>query len=261
MNRQTEGPPHTGPVRAWFPGLLITWPKNLCNINARPILNRTMAGNRRSIVAQEKIMQETAPRSIQSTVLICDIRGFTKLMADAGPEESFKFVRQFLQNLTSSVIEEGGNINNLTGDGFLAQFGSGVEDDSHALRAVNCAIEMRNRLKEFNRNRHSAKVATVTVGIGLHSGMIAGGYVQLGGYRSFLIIGDTINITARIESLTKDFAVDILLSEQTFDLVKDQFNLMSMPLRVVKGKTEKLKTFWLPPQVKPKRTYSTGGVS
>ncbi|MBC7691274.1 MAG: adenylate/guanylate cyclase domain-containing protein [Methylotenera sp.] len=193
--------------------------------------------------------------TFQSTVLVCDIRGFTQLLEKTTPEDAFQFIEKFLHSLTLAVIQEGGSVNNLTGDGFLAQFGIGLFDDSHALRAVNCAIELRQRLQKLNRELHIARDTTFRIGIGLHSGVIAGGHVQLGHFSSFLIVGDTINVAARIESLTKDFAVDILLSSATFDKVKDHHKFMPMAPRAVKGKSEMLATYWIPPQAKTLRNY------
>ncbi len=203
----------------------------------------------------EDSLSFSAPAMYSSTVLFCDIRGFTRLLDHANPKEAFLFIEEFLLGLTSAVIEEGGTVNNLTGDGFLAEFGIGFRSDKHALRAVNSAINMRSRLKEINQHRHIIKNATFNVGIGIHSGSIAGGSVRLGKNSSFLLIGDTINVASRIESLTKDFAVDILISEATAELVKNQLQLLQMPQRAVKGKSEKLQTFWLPPHVKAVRSY------
>lgn len=201
-------------------------------------------------------MENDRSASFVSTVLLCDIRGFTRLLEHLAPNEAFSFVDRFLEDLTSAVANEGGSVNNLTGDGFLAQFGLGLNDNLHALRAVNCAIEMRATLRKINQERHLEKKATVNLGVGLHSGVIAGGKVTLKGYSSFLIIGDTINVASRIEGLTKTFAVDILLSRETGDLVKPYFNLLTMPPRSVKGKSATLETYWLPPHAKPVRPYN-----
>lgn len=196
-----------------------------------------------------------APALYSSSVLICDIRGFTHLLQDSNPKEAFLFIEEFLFGLTSAVLDEGGTVNNLTGDGFLAQFGIGLAKSNHALHAVNSAIVMRERLKQINQKRHMVKNATFNVGIGIHSGLIAGGHVRLGTNSSFLIIGDTINVASRIEELTKQFAVDILISESTAELVMNQVQLLKMPSRAVKGKSEKLHTFWLPPHAKVVKSF------
>lgn len=170
-------------------------------------------------------------------------------------QEGFAFIENFLREMTEAVLLEGGSVNNLTGDGFLAQFGIGHEGNDHAFRAVNCAIEMRTRLLAINRERHVRKEPTISIGVGIHSGQVAGGTIRLGARRSFLLIGDSINLAARIEGLTKDFAVDILVSEKTYERARMQFQFLAMPARSVKGISDKVVTFWIPPNVKSSRNY------
>lgn len=170
-------------------------------------------------------------------------------------QEGFVFIENFLREMTEAVLLEGGSVNNLTGDGFLAQFGIGLEGNDHFFRAVNCAMEMRARLLSINRERHLRKEPTISIGVGIHSGHVAGGTIRLGARRSFLLIGDSINLAARIEGLTKEFAVDILVSEKTYERARSQFQFLALPARAVKGISEKVVTYWIPPHVKPIRNY------
>jgi adenylate cyclase len=166
------------------------------------------------------------------------------------PVEGFKLIEKFLLTLTAAVIKEGGTVNNLTGDGFLAQFGIGLFEGSHAQHAINCAIRIRDHLRSFNQERHFGHLPTLAIGIGIQSGKVAGGKISLGEFSAFLLIGDTVNSAARIEGLTKEFSVDILASEETYLAAKDRFPFKAMPEREVKGKIEKIKTYWLSPTAK-----------
>lgn len=183
----------------------------------------------------------------EATILMCDIRGFTKLMEAMDSTTGFQLIEKFLLTLTSAVTDEGGTVNNLTGDGFLAQFGFGLLSGNHAVKALNCAIKLRQKLLEFNSERHNAHTTTLSIGIGIQSGRVAGGTVNLGNFSAFLLIGDTVNSAARIESLTKEFAVDILVSDETRATVGERFPLKAMPERSVKGKSTPLRTYWLAP--------------
>lgn len=203
----------------------------------------------------ERVISSDSSASFQVSLLFCDIRGFTHLLEHLPAQEAYVFIESFLYTMASVVVQEGGSVNNLTGDGFLAQFGIGLNSDDHALRAVNAAIRMRSKLTDINKERHVRREPTITMGIGIHSGVVAGGNVRLGARRTFLLIGDSINLAARIEGLTKAFAVDILVSSQTYDLVKSQFQLLAMPSRAVKGKSESILTYWVPPHAKVVRTY------
>lgn len=203
----------------------------------------------------EKIISSESSASFQASLLFCDIRGFTHLLENTPVQQAFSFIESFLFTMASIVVREGGSVNNLTGDGFLAQFGIGLRSEDHALRAVNAAVQMRAGLMAINKERHLLKEPTIAIGIGIHTGTVAGGNVKLGARRSFLLIGDSINLAARIESLTKSFAVDILVSGQTYDAVKAHFQFLAMPPRAVKGKAEPVATYWIPPHVKVSRTY------
>lgn len=206
-------------------------------------------------LVSEKILSADSSDSFQVTLLLCDIRGFTHLLEHTEAKEAFGFIEKFLMRMSAAVLEEGGSVNNLTGDGFLAQFGIGLATNDHAQRAVNAAIKMRSILAEINQDRHLNKKPTVAIGLGIHSGTVAGGIIRTGARRTFLLIGDSINLATRIEGLTKAFAVDILVSLQTYELVKTQFQFLRMPNRLVKGKSESVATFWIPPHVKVNRTY------
>ncbi|MBC7386235.1 MAG: adenylate/guanylate cyclase domain-containing protein [Cryobacterium sp.] len=149
------------------------------------------------------------------------------------------------------MSSNGGQINNLTGDGFLAHFAFDENLNDHAIRALNCAIGIRAAVEALNYDRHYARASTISVGVGIHSGEVAGGYVGLTGMKPFLLIGDTINVTARIENLTKEFSVDVLFSEATHSLIKGRFKSMIMANRKVKGVSKKLTTYWLTPGSKP----------
>jgi adenylate cyclase len=214
-----------------------------------------MTEKKQFFLVPEKFNSSASSASFEATLLFCDIRGFTSLLERIPAEEAYKFIESFLYEMAAVVVREGGSVNNLTGDGFLAQFGIGLSSKDHALRAVNAAIQMRSHLIAINRETHLRKGATIMMGIGIHSGVVAGGNVRLGARRTFLLIGDAINLAARIEGLTKSFAVDILLSAVSYEMVKDQFQFLAMPSRAVKGKSESVTTYWIPPHVKVSRTY------
>lgn len=214
-----------------------------------------MTDKKQFFLVPERVISSESSASFQASLLFCDIRGFTHLLELLPAQEAYSFIESFLYNMASVVVQEGGSVNNLTGDGFLAQFGIGLSSDDHALRAVNAAIRMRSKLTDINKERHLRREPTIAIGIGIHSGVVAGGNVRLGARRTFLLIGDSINLAARIESLTKTFAVDVLVSSQTYDLVKHHFQMLAMPSRAVKGKSETVQTYWIPPHAQVYRNY------
>lgn len=196
---------------------------------------------------------KNASKSFDATVIICDIRGFSHLSIQSDPNLVFRYVNQFIASLATAVLEEEGVVNNLTGDGFLAYFISVENRDSHALRAVNCSIKMRQCLKKFNQQAYTGSNPTINIGVGVNSGEVAIGKVKVGTFEQELLIGSTVNVAARIESITKKLSVDILVSEETRSRVKNLFELLPMGDVQVEGKDEHFNAFWVTPQSKIKR--------
>ena len=179
------------------------------------------------------------------------MRGFSGLLERLPPEEGFGYIQDFLKHLSPAIQEQGGAINNLTGDGFLAEFGIQTPGADHAMRALNAAIAVRRRLSEFNQSQHHTRHPVVTIGMGVHTGLVIGGALSFGGYQTFGLIGEAVNLAARLEKLTKEFSVDALVSEETRRLLPADAPLVAMPAKSVPGKIGSWKSFWLKPGARP----------
>ena len=196
-------------------------------------------------------MRQLAPNRHLCSLLFCDIRGFSGLLERLPPEEGFGYIQEFLNDLAPAILEQGGSISNLTGDGFLAEFGIQTPGPDHAVRALNAAIAVRRRLSVFNQSQHRTHHPVVTIGIGVHTGIVVGGALSFGGYQTYGLIGDAVNLAARLEKLTKEFSVDALVSEETRKLLPDDAPLIAMPAKSVPGKIGAWKSFWLKPGARP----------
>ena len=196
-------------------------------------------------------MRQLAPNRHLCSLLFCDIRGFSGLLERLPPEEGFGYIQEFLNDLAPAILEQGGSISNLTGDGFLAEFGIQTPGPDHAVRALNGAIAVRRRLSEFNQSQHRTHHPVVTIGIGVHTGIVVSGALSFGGYQTYGLIGDAVNLAARLEKLTKEFSVDALVSEETRKLLPDDAPLIAMPAKSVPGKIGAWKSFWLKPGARP----------
>ena len=187
--------------------------------------------------------------------MFCDVRGFTALFEKLEPEVAFNFIESFLNLLAELVVLEGGTLNNFTGDGFLAQFEGDSASSTSAWRAVNCGIRIRKRVQDLNLERHRNALPTLSVGVGIHSGLVASGKVCIAGLSLQLLVGDTVNFASRIESLTKTFSVDMLLSETSYLRIKDHFSLLPMPEKEARGRRSVAKTYWVMPHAVLKHAY------
>jgi len=155
------------------------------------------------------------------TVFVCDIRSFTTIAEGLSAEQLTRFINSFLSPLTDIIIENQGTIDKYMGDAIMAFWNAPADDPRHALHACTASLEIMRRMRILNEAwRAEAQAAgrpfnDVAIGIGLNSGECCVG--NLGSDRRFdySAIGDTVNITARLESLTKAHKLTLLVGEDT----------------------------------------------
>jgi adenylate cyclase len=156
-----------------------------------------------------------APVEREVTVLFSDIRGFTSLCEGLSPREVLRLLDDYFGRMSHVVKGHDGVIGKFLGDGLLAFWGVPDRLDDHAVRAVRAARDMRRVLAELNAHRAVSGLAPLKIGIGIHTGNVAAG--MLGQVQAeYTVIGDAVNVASRIEGLTKDHGVDLLISETTW---------------------------------------------
>ena len=157
-----------------------------------------------------------APVEREITVLFSDIRGFTTMSEGKGPREVLVFLDDYFGRMSQIVKGHDGVVGKFLGDGLLAFWGVPDRLDDHAARAVKAARDMRRAVRELNQHRERQGEAPIKIGIGIHTGPVAAG--MLGGQlqAEYTVIGDAVNVASRIEGLTKDHGVDLLVSETTW---------------------------------------------
>ena len=166
-------------------------------------------------VAAQIAEEGTESRRCHITVLFADIRGFTKMAETMDPKQLVTHLNEYFQAMVTVIFENGGTLDKFMGDGILAYFGGHNEDENSAEAAVNCSIAMLNRLAELNTVKSNRGEPEFEVGIGIHSGPAVLGDVGSAERRDYTVIGDTVNLTARIEELTKEKQFPILVSDET----------------------------------------------
>lgn len=157
-----------------------------------------------------------APVEREVTVMFTDIRGFTTMSEGLSPRELLSMLDDYFGRMGQVVKGHDGVIGKFLGDGLLAFWGVPDRLDDHAVRAVRAARDMRRALRELNQHRENHGKPPIRIGIGIHTGPVAAG--MLGGalQAEYTIIGDAVNVASRVESLTKDHDVDVLISETTW---------------------------------------------
>jgi adenylate cyclase len=157
-----------------------------------------------------------APRTVDATVLVSDLRGFTSLAEKLPPEQVFQFLSELHGSLAQVVARHGGTVDKFLGDGMLAVF----TDDprplravgTHAERAVAAARDIRAVIVDLNAR--GALGAPVRLGLGMQSGPVITGCIGADDRLESTVIGDTVNTAARLEGLTKERGVDVLFTEK-----------------------------------------------
>ena len=183
----------------------------------------------------------------QGTILFCDIRNFTNLFEAEDPLKAVKFANSVLAKLGEEVEAVGGQVDRFTGDGFLAHFGITSSSSCHIQDACKAALKMREALRDINNQRYMDVQNVVSIGTSIHTGTVAYGEIKTAQINQKTVLGDVVNTAARIEELTKYFSVDILLSESSYQHIRDEYQLQKMSAKKLRGKDEEITTYWLLP--------------
>jgi adenylate cyclase len=145
--------------------------------------------------------------------------------------------------MTECVVKYKGTVNKFIGDGLFAMFGAPVSYIENQHNAVNSALAMRECLDKINDKYEPLIGKRIEIGIGIHTGEVIVGNIGSENRIEYTAIGDTVNLTSRIESLTKSCPNGILISEATYEAVNDSFEVKAWEPVEVKGKTERINVF------------------
>jgi adenylate cyclase len=170
------------------------------------------------------------------TVLFSDVRGFTGISEKISPEAVVSFLSGYFAQVTEIVFKHGGTVDKFIGDGMMAIFGAPKSHGDDALRAVRTGLEMIELVKSKGPNWAEILGASVNVGIGINSGDAVVGSIGSEIKSDFTAIGDTVNLASRLEGLTKEMGVPILISEFTAAEVKNALSLIALRRVKVAGR-------------------------
>lgn len=182
----------------------------------------------------------------QVTILFSDIRGFTTLSEPLSPHQVIAFVNEFLDVMHEAIQGAGGIVHKLGGDSIMALFGAPMADPDSPRSALRAALRMRARLAALNERRRERGEVPLRIGIGINTGPVVAGGVGSEDRLEYTVLGDAVNVSARLESLTKEFPEhDILISETTLQTLpdRDQVDTVDLGEVMVKGKTEPVRVF------------------
>ena len=177
-------------------------------------------------------------KSVLATILFSDVRGFTTITEQLGAQGTVALLNEYFTLMMECIQREGGMLDKFIGDAIMAAFGIPVGHDDDADRAVRTSIAMLKDLGEWNRGRINEGKMPVDIGIGLNTDHVVSGNIGSKKQMNYTIIGDGVNLSARLESACKQYGAHILISEFTYKALKATYFSRELDLVVVKGKTK-----------------------
>jgi len=179
------------------------------------------------------------------TVLFSDIRGFTTLSESLSPEKLVDILNEYLDPMTKIVFKNKGTLDKYIGDAIMAIFNAPVEIENHEYFACKAAVEMIEELKRINENFKAKNFPQIDIGIGINTGKVVAGNMGTDIRFDYTVIGDNVNLASRLEGLNKLYGTRIIVSENTYKKVKNEFKFRELDLIRVKGKKIGVKIYEL----------------
>jgi adenylate cyclase len=214
----------------------------------RNVLDRYVSKNVARTILDDKRSFEEALRGRKQpvTILFSDIRGFTTMTESTDAGKLVAQLNEYFADMVGLVLQEEGTLQKFIGDAIMAAWGDTHSDGIgvDARHAVNAALQMRPALAKLNdRWKDSPERAKLAIGIGVNHGEVIVGNIGHPQRMEFTVLGDGVNLAARLESATKQFHMDILIGEEAEKLTRDQFVYRGVDLLTFKGKTKPVEVF------------------
>jgi adenylate cyclase len=202
-------------------------------------------------ISPEMVDQMMATQDLSSlnkrsdiSIIFSDIRGFTTLSEKLTPEEVVALLIPYLEAMSKMIYKHGGTVDKYEGDAIMAFFGEPVPFKDHAVRAMRASLDMRKALTELkDRWAKEGRPSKIEMGIGINSGEVFVGMVGSEQRINYTVIGDNANLASRLQDLTKTYDWPILISESTYQHVKDEFDCEFADAVTVKGKTKAVNVY------------------
>lgn len=207
----------------------------------REKLQRLLSPNLVEQVITGKLEVKKGGEIRPATVLFTDIRGFTALSERKKANEIVDMLNEYFELMVDILFAHEGTLDKFIGDAIMAIWGAPVYHPDDAIRAVRAAVDMQIVMKDFNKMRQMEGHEPIHIGVGINSGDLVAGYIGSSKTMEYSAIGDSVNVASRLCSIAPPD--DIIISESTYNIVKEHFNIIELPETQVKGRREAIKIY------------------
>jgi len=211
------------------------------NISSEKRMKATLARNMDPLIADQLLAagnEILGGKAMTATVLFSDIRGFTTMTEQLGPHATVSLLNEYFEIMVDCIKREGGMLDKFIGDAIMAAFGIPVGHEDDEDRALRTAVAMIRELDAWNKERLGQGKLPVLIGIGLNTDVVVAGSIGSEKRTNYTIIGDGVNLAARLESACKQYHARILISEFTYRKLRGTYRSREIDFVVVKGKTQ-----------------------
>jgi adenylate cyclase len=200
-------------------------------------------------VVEEILKNENAielrGQKLHMSVFFSDIRGFTSFSEHMDPVEVSELLNLYFTPMSAVITAHQGTIDKYIGDAIMAMFGAPINYKDHAFLACSAALGCVEQLNKINDDFAKRNWPLIKAGIGINSGYMNAGNIGSETIQNYTVIGDSVNLASRVQALNKEYNTQILITEYTYELVKDQFNCREVDRVVPRGRHEPIRIYEL----------------
>ena len=208
---------------------------------ARGNLSRLLSPNLVEEVVKGNLKVHQGGTLVEATVVFIDIRGFTRVSEQMGPQELISTLNSYFEIMVDIIFQHDGTLDKFIGDEIMAVWGAPIHQHDHALRALRATTEIRDAIARYNRFRAANNERPLEIGCGINSGAMVAGYLGSSKTLSYTVLGDAVNVAARLCSFAKPG--EVLISDPLYAIAAEEFDLDVREPTQFKGKSTPLGVF------------------
>jgi adenylate cyclase len=211
----------------------------------KTFFSQQVSGELLDVLMDNPEILKNAGERREMTVFFSDVAGFTSISERLQPEELVDLLNRYLTSMTEVIFENGGYVDKYMGDGIMAFWNGLLKQTDHAERACRCALGSVKRLRDLNTDLKVRGLVPLSARIGINTGAMAAGYMGSVQKKQFTVMGDNVNLGSRLEGANKAYGSSVMISEFTYEIVQDKFEVRYLDKIRVPGKAKPVKVFEL----------------